>query len=294
MASAAELQAKVSGAAAALPGKKKLQARSLAKPEDDYLKIMGFGEPGTGKTEAIWGFLDAGLKVFVASTDFGGNGLRTIKEKARKLGREELLKSLSYFDFADYNQFAAFVEDPGIIEVDGQSLYDWAPDLISWDGGSNWQVNMLDEKVLDLAPGTKNSSEARLEGLRAEQQDWDSIKRGTFRTVNDFLQLHNKKTGQRWHKYVTFYEMDTTGKEEGKPGKRMAYVAGGAKNFLAGGFDLVIRMVKVSKLDGKEEFKYICSTTTKDAAKNRGLNVATEEPADMKALWQKITNGGAK
>lgn len=286
MASVQELQAKVLGT---LPGKKKLKARELGV-DSSYYKLLFFGEPGTGKTAAIIGLLEAGEKVFVASTDFGGHGLRTVEERLKKTS-PELLKNLRYFEFSDYTEFGQFLANPDIIELeDGGktvSIYDWNPTWLFWDGASNWQVNMADEKILSLSAG-KNSTDARVEGLRMEISDYDALRRTTFRHFNDFLMLHNTKTGSLWNKAITAYEVDNT--EKG--GKRTPFISGSAKNFIGGGFDLVIRTVKIQKIDGSETFKYLCETTAKDAAKNRSLNVAKEEPADMKALWTKIRGGG--
>ena len=263
--------------------KKKLKARK-GTDENDYLKILAYGIPGVGKTNAISGLLRHNLRVFVCSTDFGGSGLRTVKANLRD--KVECLDNLFEYEFQSYSEFSQFLQDPSIIDIDDQDIYSFNPDFLVWEGMSNWQQNMLDDYVLDMEPGTKNSSKQRLEGLRAEQQDWDAIKRGTNRSLDTFLKLHNVKTGKSWHKYVTCHEGEA--KQDNLTGelRRDPLIQGGARSSIGGAFDLVIQMVKTGSED-KTKYEYILSTP-KAMTKSRGFKFKPREEGDMYKLWQEI------
>jgi hypothetical protein len=298
------------------PSKTKLKAWSGDNPADDWYKVLAWGNNGSGKTFLEVGLLELGFKVFHLDTDFGGNGTRTVKEILKQRGKSELLKNFKGIDIGDladgglvkdtnrsvrgYKALGMWLDNPDIVEVaDGVDIYAWDPEWIVWDGGSNFQTNILDEYILELDPfvgkerdgSPKEADARRAEGLRAEVADWDAIRRGTFRKFEQFLTSHNRVTGRRWSKLVTMVEQPPKDAQQAKSPddlKPRPAIAGGAKNFFNGGFDLVLHTV--TKLDLKQNLIYEYEINPgKSFTKNRALPVGSTEPGDPVALWRKIT-----
>jgi hypothetical protein len=274
-------------------GPPRFKAKTLDNDAADYLKILGFSLSGAGKTYAIKGFLEKGLKVFCASVDIGGSGLRTVKLVMRREGNGHLLKNLAEYEFNSYKDIGSFLDNPAMVDIGGKNIYEWDPDLLAFEGFSNFQGNMLIDHVLDLAPGTKGSTEARMEGLRAELQDWDAIKRGTSSKLDQFLRLHNVKNGKLWHKYVTCHEQEP--KENSLTGEitRDPMITGGSRKNFGAAFDVVLQLVKRKKKgtskedEATVEYKYIVESN-KASTKLRGFKFDPEEEADMGKLWDKM------
>lgn len=272
---------------------KRLAAKPLSDGSTGYIKLAAFGIPGTGKTRAIRAFLECGMKVFVISTDVGGSGLGTVRLELNRANQAFLLDNIVEYEFSDYESLADFIADPSILDItakDGtiQSIYQFDPDIVCWEGFSNWQNNMLRTYVLSMQPGTKQFSEARAEGMRAELQDWDSIKAGTNEKLDRFLKLHNKLTGKKWHKYVTCHEGEP--RENPLTGEtgRDPMISGSARKNIAAGFDLVIRMSKGAEgKNGKPSYVYEIESE-KAMTKTRGFELKAKLPADMKALWEEL------
>lgn len=273
--------------------------------EADYVKICSFGHPGVGKTRAIKGFLEHGLRIASITTDVGGSGIRTVELELKREGRGELLKNLKEIELREYEEVCAFLEDPSVFRVQLENslgdLYDWNPNLLVWEGFSNWQGNDLANYVLSFKPATDESktSELRIEGLKLEPHDWDGVKRGTNLWLNKFLRLYNKKTGQAWHKYVTIHENQPSevrlgkgkqGNEEGviiPESDKEPMVSGSARKNIGAGFDLVLRMVKESGRRGEDVYWYE-TNVPHVAVKSRGFKLDAREEADMYKLWAKL------
>jgi hypothetical protein len=286
----------VAGANPLAKTKKTLKAASLGDPEAIWFKILGYGDSGVGKTLAIIGFLLAGLKVFVLSTDIGGNGLSSIRTALKDMGREDLMSNLVFVEVADYKTTQEFLVNPDIVMVEVAdekglrevSLNEWNPDMLVWEGFSNWQENHLCSYVLGMDAISSKASEMRQEGLLPELQDYNAIRRGTLSTLDRFLNLR-AKNGKVWHKYVTCLE-DNKAKEDplsGNKAKKMPLLVGSARTYMGPAFDLILEMQAKSS-GGKTEFVYKCDVGGSSVSKKRGLNVDTTEPADMLKLWTKI------
>lgn len=271
--------------------KPKKQAKKLDDP--GYVKLGASGPPGSGKTRFLKGPLLLGQKVFLLSSDAGGSGSSTIRQELIREGHKAALENLFEFEVSTsspYEDVADFLEDPACIDLDGKTIYDWDPDMIAWDGFSNWQMVHLDKYILDFAPGTSNSSEFRREGLKAEQQDWDAIKRATARHLGSFCGLHNVKTGKKWNKYVTFYEKPPEANSITGLIERTALIQGSIKNFTGGYFDVFFFCRKNKKKANADEganFDYLMESAS-HAVKTRGYKFNDIEEADPLKLWQKI------
>lgn len=286
---------------------KLFKARAQEREENDYHKILGYGEPGMGKTKAIEEFLKAGLRVFVLSSDMGGSGLKTVKQELTRAGKRELLRNLKELEIAEYKDVGEFLDvlnDPAqkdavTVETDGGevALWDWDPDMLVWEGFGNFQTNDVTNYVLQqTAPGYDKVSDARAEGLRAELQDYDSIKRGTMTYMNDFLRTHNPITGKVLHKYVTMHEKEP---KEGAVGEKAEMMlVGAARKVIAGGFDLVIRMTRKMMKDdttGERKPEYFYEVeTAKATTKTRGYDLPPVMKADMGEVWRRINNLGGE
>lgn len=281
---------------------KKFRTKSLASDEADYLKILMYGKWGSGKTRALVGFLVAGLRIFVFGTDFGGNGLRTVKEALRDLGREDLLANLQYVDFDNYEDFDYVLEHPESLEIeeaDGKvkNIYEWNPDLLVLEGIHNMQMTLLDEYILSMSlptkeDGSKKENELREAGLLAEQRDWDAVRRGTTRPINKFLNLHDHTRNKVWHKYVTVLIADARTDQKTKEYiPEGPWLQGAARKVIGSGFDLILQCVEKRDIGNKTNVSYYykCVNDGTAEGKRRGLPVDPIEPADMEKLWKKIT-----
>lgn len=273
--------------ALATPSKKTFKANLASAAESDWLKILAYGHSGVGKTTALAGLLKTGLRVFVANTDIGGDGLRSVKALLGKEGKTELLENLASFDFLDYTTFEQFTKNPALVEIrPGTDLWAWNPDILVWEGMSNWQERHLGDFVLEQSPSGK-SSDLREAGLMADQQDWGAIRKATLRTLDKFLIAHNPN-GKRIHKYVTTLEDNS--KQDKLTGEvyKGPLIMGAARSYMAPAFDLIIEMM--TKKEGKDlKYVYKCGASANALSKRRGLPVEPEEPGDMEALWRKIT-----
>lgn len=284
---------------------KVFKARAQEREENDYHKILGYGEPGMGKTRAIKAFLLAGLKVWVLSSDMGGSGLKTVKQELTREGHWELLRNLKELEIAEYKDVGELLDvlnDAGAAqavtvetEAGETGLWDWDPDVLVWEGFGNFQTNDVVNYVLEsTSPGYDKVSDARVEGLRAELQDYDSIKRGTIKYINDFLRTHNPVTGKMLHKYVTMHE---NAPKEGEVGsKAEVMLTGAARKSIAGGFDLVIRMSRRTVRDdatGEKKPEYMYDIETARATtKARGYDLPPTMKADMGEVWRRINTLG--
>lgn len=272
---------------------------SVMKPDEPvWRKVLGIGRSGMGKTKAIVGILECGQRVFVADTDFGGNGLSTVQGELLTTGKSHLMQNLAWFEFDNYKDFTYFTSHPESIDIGGKSLWEWDPDVLVHEGLANFQEKHVTEYALDLAPmrssGKDNVAEAREAGLWAEQVDWGVIRRATLFAVEDFLRVHNP-SGKKLHKYVTC--LQDAGKED-KFGevKRGPLLMGAAREYMAPAFDLILTLEAVSKpgVKGELDYYYRCDVSDRGiVTKKRALPVAAREPANFADLWRRITGAPA-
>lgn len=264
------------------------KVQHLDASNSSFLKIMAFGEPGSGKTDAIVGFLLAGLKIFVLTTDLGGSGLVTVSNRLKALGREDLLVNIKNVDLNEVPHIITFLEHPENVYPE---IYEFNPDMLVWEGYSFFQTVVLDEYVLETEQIGKSEIELRDKGLFAVQTDWNAMRRGSMRYSNKFLQMHNKQTGKLWHKYMTFQEDMPERDKEGKElttYKRKPLLYTAANTLIRAGFDLVIHMAVLHGSQGKIDYKYRTQSSPQLYAKNRAMPILPEEPANMSLLWEKI------
>lgn len=215
-----------------------------------YLKLLFFGNPGSGKTYIIKDLLELGFKVLVVTTDVGGDGLNAVIIPMRAAGTWANHKAnLRSIELSGYEQVKDFFASP---ETTIPDIYEFDPDFIFWDGLSGWQQIDVSTYVGDMTPeraGNKAVSDARESGLQFEQADWGQVRNATVRGVDDFCSMRNKVTGRMWNKIATCHESVKSkgaalggGFTEGK--EPLLQGAGG--RIVLGAFDLVARTTIVS------------------------------------------------
>lgn len=284
-----------------LPGKKRLVAKTLADDDADWIKMLLLGPTGSGKTFSLVGVLESlnregkPNKLFVASTDLGGNGLRSVKQELRLRGRTDLLANLAWYEFQNYEEFAAFTTNPAIVEVTpvngtAMGLWQFDPDVLAWDGMSSFQESHVWSYVMGLTSIAKAPTEAREAGVQADQVDWGQIRRVTILQLDDFLLIHNPN-GKKIHKLCTCILDD--GKEDKLSGetKRGPLIQGAARSYMVIAFDAILTCAIVSKPGVKvPEYMYKCDPGGTTVAKKRGLPIEPNVKADMGAVWTTITS----
>jgi hypothetical protein len=274
----------------------KAEFRIIDPEEQEYTPTVniGFmGLPGTGKTKFTADLIEAGAKIFSLNTDPGGCGEETILAQCIKNGtKDKFIKNFRAVSISDYDTLQEFLENPLKFYP---KLWDFNPDFLSWEGFANFQQVILSEKVSEIAEelaaeskNNKNVSEAVSEGFKYEQQQWGMIRNGTIRRSEEFIQIKNP-SGKPLHHILTMHESvesiqlkDSNGqsKSEERASARPA-VNGAGKNFLGGGFALILRTVR----DG-DKFYYENSSKTLGLTKNRGIDLPTGKfPAEpMKVI----------
>jgi len=257
-----------------------------------YLKIMLFGNPGTGKTYVVKSLLELGFKVLVITTDVGGDGLNAIIIPMRAAGTWNKFKgNLRSVELGGYETVKEFFNKPEDIIPD---IYDFDPDFIFWDGMSGWQQIDVSQYVGDMTPeraGSKTVSDARESGLQFEQADWGQVRNATIRGIDDFCSMRNPKTGKIFHKIVTCHEnVKSKGAAAGGgfvEGKEPLLQGAGGR-LAQGAFDIILRTSVVSDpLDedgSKRKFFYILQPHQNLAAKVRGFNLPPKMEADAGVL----------
>ena len=78
------------------------------------IKIMLFGDLGTGKTYTIKDLLELGYKVLVLTTDIGGTGLNAVKIPLRMEGKSHLLDNLVEVVLNGDAEVQEFMEEPAV------------------------------------------------------------------------------------------------------------------------------------------------------------------------------------
>lgn len=274
-------------------------------PTQDPVKILFFGEPGTGKTFSLARLLELGYKVFILVTDIGGTGSKSIKLYLKNvLTRPELLKNLVEIQLNGYEEVQNFLDNPKSFFPE---IYDFDPDFIAWDSYSGFQQVDLSEYVGNMTPSRNGDvSEARASGLQFETTDWGMIRNASIRCLDKFLSLNNSVSGKIWHKIVICHEsvrMKAVNQADGSVvvAKNEPLIQGTAKAIIGGGFDLTIRTVVKTTGGGEETdnsgraYHYIIAPGGTSAAKNRGYEfrndageIAFTLPGNFVKVWKSI------
>lgn len=272
-----------------------LRPRRLNEDEALQQKIFMYGASGTGKTKAIGGFLLNGLKLVGISTEAGGHGLRTVRYDLIKAGREDLLANLVFFELSSFQEVKEMLRDFKNVPIsEGLTIQDFEPDLLFWDGFSNFQTNYIDEYVLGMEYAgkvDKVGGQMRQEGIVAGEKDWDAIGRVSKRYLDDFPQI-TLKDGKRPHIYMNCWELEPATPMPGREVKTADTVyrpalLGATRTLVSGYFDFVFRANRRQPMGKPLTYEYIVASSD-CVCRQRGNDLDNIEPADMEALWKKI------
>lgn len=281
---------------------KRPQAKKLSDTSDRYIKLGLYGDYGTGKTFALADLIEKyGLKVLVLSTDIGGDGLNSLIAELKRRGRSDLVDThVRNLTLDNYDDVADFLQNP---EEFFPEIYEWDPDLIAWDGFSNFQQNHVSDYVMTL------DTVFTREGDLNTQKYWGEIRSATSKNLNRFFYMSNTRTGRRWHKFVTMLVTDV-GKEEKlleatteaerqkvKKEVKAPYIQGSAAKLLGPAFDFFARTDTKRVQDGTTEdgktkfrtdFVYHVAPSEKQKAKVRGVQFPPIIPGNMGEVWGKL------
>ncbi len=273
------------------------RAKKLSDRESRAYKILLFGKQGSGKTLSIVGLLLHGFKVFVISTDMGGDGLETVEMELGRLGRLELFDNVIHVTLPTYDNVMNFLDNPQSVYPE---IYTEGIDWLFWDGFSGYQQINLAEEIGSMTPaksGDKEVSDARESGLQFEMQDWGMVRNGTIRPLSKFIALNNAVTGQVWHKIVTCLEGTRVVRSGSGINITTSYVdtkepliQGAACKLLGPAFDLIINTrIGAGEEKEKRKYLYVCAGhESVDGPKTRGLELPPIFDADMYKLWEEI------
>lgn len=267
------------------------QEFSLDPGGNNLIKVLLFGAIAAGKTYFYLGPLLNGEKVFVLSTDFGGDGLITLVNALVEMKREDLIPNIKGLNLSNYEDLAEFWDDPLAF---APTLETFDPTVFGWEGTSAFNIDMLDEYILSMAPGAANSGELRHAGFTHTTQDWQGMKRGTMRQFRKALAFA-LPNGKRLHKIVTSHESKPQNNELTNKTERGPLIQGSARDLVGGGFDVVLQCFKEDK--GEEiGYKYrAVGASDKYAVKNRGFKLKGVMDADPAKVWGILTGReGAK
>jgi hypothetical protein len=262
-------------AVASTPPRPKPQATKLS--EDSLSKTGVFGPLGSGKSMFLLGPLLAGEKVFGMSTDFGGNGLRSVANGLKELGRPELVDNLMNVDISEYRDAIDLLGSPeeffpGLVEFD--------PTVFFWEGFSTFNNDLLDEE-------TEVNKDMHGLGEGDKYAHWYDVKRATLRAMRKFFGLR-LPNGKRLHKIMTFVEAKADVNDLTNVTEKAPMIQGSAKDLIAGGFDVVLNCYCEEK-DGKFSYFYRCKGASgKYAVKNRGFKLQPIEAAEPERIWRVI------
>jgi hypothetical protein len=263
---------------------------SLADDSSAPPKLALYSHTGQGKTFMLNGMVQNGERVCVMSTDFGTNGLASVKNELKRLGKTDLLGNIRGIDLNDYEDIESFWLNPQEFMPD---LAEFRPTVMCWDGFSSFNVDIVDEYVLKHAPGAENAGELRYSGLTHTQQDWAGTKRGTVRTLRKFLGCQIPGVPPM-AKYLTCLEAAKADLDQltGKPQKH-PLIQGSARGLFGPAFDIILQAYSEEK-DGGVKYFYRCSGDEKYLVKSRGYPLRPVEDADPYRIWKIIreTGGG--
>lgn len=255
---------------------------------DDPVKLMLFGHLASGKTYFIIGLLLSGERVYVLSSDFGGNGLLTVKNALKSIGRLDLLKNIRGLDVSTYDDVIDFLENPVAFDAE---IEKFDPTAFMWEGFSSFNIDILDEYILSMAPGANNAGDLRHAGFTHTQQDWQGMKRGTLRALRKALAF-SLPSGKRIHKIVTAHQSKPTNNELTNQTERGPLIQSSARDLAGGGFDVILQCYKEEEKETKEvKHFYRCTgASDKFSVKNRGFQLKAVMEADPEKVWKILTN----
>lgn len=262
-----------------------------ANGEDKFdINVCLLGIPGTGKTEALAQCLLRGLRVFMINTDAGGTGHETIIGRLRAAGKQELLNNLVVASLYNYDDFREFTQKPTGFYP---KFYDFKPQVLAWEGFSNFQQNMVSEKTAEMYAmevDPKKMKEVRAEGLKYEQQDWGVIRNATNSALDDFLSMQVPGVDYLL-RVATVHELIGSEKYEDS-NKQMQtreiltkrpFIQGAAKNLFSPGFALSLRLVKKG-----ENYTYEVNDDSLGFNKKRAIDLPKSFPADFNKVIDAI------
>lgn len=282
-------------------GKPKNGKKFIVKSGDEILSnpravnIMFIGEIGSGKSHSVVDILLMGYKVFYISTDFGKAGEEAISnyfamhsEEAHYYRKNFRILTPSKEDA--YDCIIQFMRNPEDVDPE---IYNFDPDFLFWDGLSSYQQNDVEAKFAADADDVLMDD--------ADWNTWRSTRNATLFPLNDFLELHNPKTGKPWHHIVTTLEQKkgekvkvtgSNGKPEWdtKPGteKIKPLLHTSAEKISLAGFSIAIRTIR-QYMANEDKTTFIYENRGKDLQlkdRNYGLPVSIS-PASFRELWEK-------
>jgi hypothetical protein len=160
---------------------------------------------------------------------------------------------------------------------------------LTWEGFTSFNVDILDEYILSMAPGAENAGEMRHEGWTHTKQDFQGIKRGTMRAIRKFLAF-TLPSGKRLHKILTCLESKPQVNDLTQRTERGPLVHGSGRDLMNVGFDAIMECFREEK-DGAVRFYYRCSgSSEKFVLKNRGFDLRPVEDADPVKIWEILSN----
>ncbi len=255
------------------------------------VKVALFGPIASGKTKFLEGPLICGERILSLSTDFGGNGLLTVKNGLKKLGRSELVENVINVDVSVYEDVIEFLDDPVQFFKDiggAEALLQFDPTVFFWDGGSTCQIDYLDE-YSDRFPD-------KIASMSGDKyRHWYDIKRATSRMFKKYFAL--TLSGKPMHKIMTFVEDKQDVNEITQVTEKAPLIQGGAKALCTGGFDVVLNCFSEEEKGGSGELKYYYRTKAasgKYAVKNRDFNLKPVEEASPERIWRLLTGKETK
>jgi hypothetical protein len=259
------------------------QVRSGSDPFSQAIKLLMFGAPGSGKSVCQASLLALGQKVFSVVTDIGGSGSLSTRLWCRNvLKKPELLENFRELELNSRNQVEEFLDNPASFWPE---IYDWNPDVITWDTFSGFQQIDVMEHVEGL-------------GLTTEQF-WGEVRKATINPLDKFLNLNNNVNGKIWHKIVMCHENEKSkSKRDGASETiltREPLIQGSAGKIAMGAFDLIIRTYVTSKVEdedsvdvNKRAYRYTIEPASNVVAKNRGFDLPPNMPAKFDQVWTKL------
>lgn len=301
-----DIDALVEGAVTSIA---KMPSGAFLGEEDPSVKIALFGPPGSGKTRVIVDLLLLGERLFVVSSDPGGNGLATVRNELKRLKRLDLLKNIFYVDVTEFVPMVALWNDP--YKHYGDALKKLDPTIAMWEGFSSFQVQSIDEYVMP--------DQLRPEKGGDDKYDyWDKVRRASMRVHGKFLAARGRvvvdgkyvtevddETGESyyvtypWHHILTCHEQeaqDANSQQKRKASPDRPWVQGQASKMIEAAYDLIIQ----TSLDEDEfdfasgttklVYKYRVSAPSKETrVKSRGYDLPSEFPASMSRVWKEVT-----
>ena len=246
------------------------------------MNIFLVGKPGSGKSDAIARLILQGLKVFIVSTDSGGdNGINTIKAQAIAAGKDlEFVRAHLRWVHVDIGDAvgegrSALLEFLKSLRQEG-AFGNFAPDVLVWEGFANYQANYIVDEFDQDDGGVDNFKQ------------WGKISTATVRDLEYFFKipvLYKIVTCQEGQKSVKVkVGVDQKGQpimEDRRVDTGGAALKTGALRSVLAAFDLVIRL----GLDKDGKYMYYVRSKEDNEGKKR-VKLPEEMPAEFMKVWE--------